>query len=260
MDILLDWIFSREAIVTFIIVIIAFFVMLLISKLKKRYSEKGKNSGEKATAVSLLFSILRFVIILTTVLLVLQANGINVTSMVAGLGIASAIVGLALQDFLKDVIMGFQIISDKFFSVGDCVLYNGRECRVESFSMRATKLYDLKDATVVTVSNRNISEVETLSDRVFITVPVSYTEKKERYDSVFSALMSQLLLIDGVKSAEYRGITAFESSSLSHEIMLICDPCDRPAVRRLSITKTYEHLVACGVEVPYNQLDVHIKQ
>ena len=51
-------------------------------------------------------------------LFVLQLLGFNVSSVIAGVGIVSAIVGLSLQDALKDIIMGFNIIIDSYFSVG----------------------------------------------------------------------------------------------------------------------------------------------
>ena len=76
-------------------------------------------------------NVLRYLLLLVTILLILQINGINVTSLVAGLGIVSAVVGLALQDILKDVIMGLHILSGRFFSVGDAVRYGIMEGIVE---------------------------------------------------------------------------------------------------------------------------------
>ena len=67
------------------------------------------------TALTVSYDVLKVLVILCVVLTILQINGVNVTSMIAGLGIASAIIGLAFQDLLKDVITGVHIVTDNFF-------------------------------------------------------------------------------------------------------------------------------------------------
>ena len=47
----------------------------------------------------------------------------NVSSLLAGVGILSVIIGLAVQDALKDIIRGFSILSDEYFNIGDIILY-----------------------------------------------------------------------------------------------------------------------------------------
>lgn len=80
-----------------------------------------------------LYDVIKYAILLGAALTVLQIYHINVTSLVAGLGLASAIVGLALQDVLKDSIMGVHLLSDYFFEVGDVVRYGDYEGVVISF-------------------------------------------------------------------------------------------------------------------------------
>ena len=48
----------------------------------------------------------------------------------AGLGILGVIFGLAIQDWLKDIIRGSSILSDNYFAVGDVVKYKDIEGKV----------------------------------------------------------------------------------------------------------------------------------
>ena len=100
---------------------------LLLRHLIHRFTEKitstGALSGRRQTYLALTLNFARGLLALLALILVLQIHGVNVSSLVAGLGIIGAIVGLALQDMLKDVIMGMNILTGEYFAVGDVVKY-----------------------------------------------------------------------------------------------------------------------------------------
>jgi hypothetical protein len=56
------------------------------------------------TFINLLRNATKYIFLFLGVLIILQINGVNVTSLMAGVGIISIVVGLALQDALKDII------------------------------------------------------------------------------------------------------------------------------------------------------------
>ena len=153
------WLKSPQALTSALIVVLAIVLWKTVRRLYKKYIQVGSSKGERTTLVRVLFSTARFLIVSGAGLVILEVNGVNVTSLVAGLGLLSAIVGLALQDFLKDVIMGIHIITDHFFSVGDVVRYGDIEGVVIGFTMKTTRLRNIYDQTITTVCNRNISEI-----------------------------------------------------------------------------------------------------
>ena len=69
----------------------------------------------------LLLNIIKYIIIIIVVLGTLSIFGINVKSILAGLGIGTAIIGLAFQDLAKDLISGFSIITEGEYEVGDTI-------------------------------------------------------------------------------------------------------------------------------------------
>ena len=138
-------------------------VGLVLHAIDKIYSslsgKPGISKGEKGTAIQVTYSLIRLVLIAGCIFSVLQINGIDVSSMLAGVGLVSAFIGLAAQDFLKDIVMGTRMLTDRFFEVGDVVQYGSFEGVVTSFDIRCTKIRSLSDGRVLTVCNRNISEI-----------------------------------------------------------------------------------------------------
>ncbi len=110
----------------------------------------------------------------------MQLLGFNVSSLIAGLGVVSVIAGLALQDALKDIIMGFNIIVDNYFSVGDIIKIGDVEGKVIELGVKSTKLKDVNNDNIFVIANRNISQSLRLSDQLVVDVPVSYDEPTEK--------------------------------------------------------------------------------
>ena len=120
---------SHSKIVSSIIVTIISFAIYriiknIIVKSEKNNKIKDKLNKKSRTYIKMTNSIIRYIFIIITVLILLQINGIDVSSMLAGVGIVSVILGLAIQDALKDIIRGFSILSENYFTVGDVVIYN----------------------------------------------------------------------------------------------------------------------------------------
>ena len=110
-----------------VIIVVAIIIWKAFKYVHKRYVKKN-NRVENSTASHVLYGVVRIIIVLVALLSILSVFGVNISSAVAGLGIGGVIVGFALQDFLKDIIMGIHILSDKyifgsFLSIITFVLY-----------------------------------------------------------------------------------------------------------------------------------------
>lgn len=149
-----------------------------------RRIEQRDNSREfkrEITYIKLAKHIINYVIIIIAFLFILQLLGFNVSSLIAGLGVVSVIAGLALQDALKDIIMGFNIIVDNYFSVGDIIKIADVEGKVIELGVKSTKLKDVNNDNIFVIANRNISQSLRLSDQLVVDVPVSYDEPTKTY-------------------------------------------------------------------------------
>ena len=120
-----------------VIVCITLVLMVVIKKyLIKKVAYTTKDEQHQNTFIGVIFNLLQYVVILGALVLVLQLHGVNVTSIIAGLGIVATLIGLALQDTMKDVISGINIYNNNFYKVGDMVNYNNELCEVKYFWCR----------------------------------------------------------------------------------------------------------------------------
>lgn len=240
------------------IIAICVAIWIVLKRLTKKHLNKNKIKGKKVGNTHFIITLVKYVITIFAVITVLQINGINVTSLVTGLGIAGVVVGFALQDFLKDVIMGTNIVWDGFFSVGDVVKYNNVVGKVTYFNIKVTKIQDIDNGNIVIISNRNISEIQRISDWVDIVIPTSYGENAEEMRAVCNEICEKIGRIPKVKKCEFLGTDEFAESSINYRLRLHCQPEKRNIMRRTALGVVQDTLAEKKITIPFNQLDVHL--
>ncbi len=245
--------------------IIVIIVSFCIYKIVKHFFIKGnavvseKLNNKSKTYLRLITSILRYVFVIITILIILEINGINVSSMLAGVGIISVILGLAIQDALKDIIRGFSILSDGYFSVGDVVSYDGIVGKTIVIGLKTTKIKDLSTNNIISIANRNIEKIQVVSEDIYINIPLSYELSIDKAENVIDIIINEIKTNDDVKNAEYLGVNSLDDSNIKYLIKVMCDPEIKLKIRRFSLGCILRVLENEGIEVPYNQLDIHQK-
>ena len=235
-------------------------VYMVLKKAINSAVKKGKNiSRKKRTFVKLLDSVLKYVLLIAVLAIILQVNGIDVSSLLAGLGIVSLTVGLALQDALKDIIMGMNIILDDYFAVGDVVKINDVEGKVIELGLKSTKIRDIKTKSVYVLANRNISSALNYSKMLDIHVPLPYEEPIEKVEKVLNKILKQVSAMDEIQDASYENIKEFGDSAIVYKIRVFCDPeLHLPVGRKINRIIKLE-LDKNKIAIPYMQVDVHNK-
>jgi len=99
------------------------------------------------------------VVVVLAVIVALQQAGMNVTGLIAGLGVGGLAVALAAQRTLENLFGGITLTADQPVRVGDFCKFGERVGTVEDVGLRSTKIRTL-DRTVVTVPNAQFSQVE----------------------------------------------------------------------------------------------------
>lgn len=116
---------------------------------------------------------------------VLQNLDVNITSLIAGLGIGGLAVALAAQDTLKNLLGGATILADKPFQVGDWVIVGDIEGTVEQVGFRSTRIRTFADS-LITVPNARMTDtaVNNMGQRTwrryYTTVGIAYHTDPER--------------------------------------------------------------------------------
>lgn len=90
---------------------------------------------------------------------ILQNLDVNITSLIAGLGIGGIAVALAAQDSIRNLLGGATILADKPFQVGDWVIIGEFEGTVEQVGFRSTRIRTFADS-LITIPNARITDTE----------------------------------------------------------------------------------------------------
>ncbi|HEX2858902.1 MAG TPA: mechanosensitive ion channel family protein [Alphaproteobacteria bacterium] len=83
------------------------------------------------------------------VLLALDNFGVNVTALVAGLGVGGVAVAFALQNILQDMFASFSIVFDKPFVIGDFIITNDYMGTIEQIGMKTTRVRSLSGEQII---------------------------------------------------------------------------------------------------------------
>lgn len=259
---IIDNVWIQRLIWSAIVILVSLLVYKVVTRIlssKEKKNSKIMSTKKNKTLIRMLKSIVAGAISIIVVLTVLEIYGINVTSMLAGVGIASIVIGFALQDSLKDIIRGFVIVSDNYYEIGDVIKFNDNLGPVVSVSLLTTKIQDINTMNIVSIANRNIDKVEVDPGYIYIPIPFSYDVKVEKAEAVIEEMLKKLRHHEGINSADYQGVTKLDTSSLNYQVVLTCDPANRLQIRRdalrIIVTTMEEH----KLHIPYNQLDIHTK-
>ena len=105
---------------------------------KKRLTTKEEK--RTITVVSLITNIIKYIIILIDVIIILGIYGIPTTSIIASLGAVGVVLGLALQDTLKDFVSGFFMITENQYRMGDWVDIGNFQGEVINIGLKTTQI------------------------------------------------------------------------------------------------------------------------
>ena len=116
---------------------------------------KKVHAGQKA-AVSFLSTAIKWIIWALGGLMILSNLGVDITALIAGLGIGGVAIALALQNILSDLFASFSIYFDKPFEVGDFIIVGSEMGTVEKIGIKTTRLRALQGEEIV-ISNAELT-------------------------------------------------------------------------------------------------------
>ena len=240
------------------IVLYFLFINFIIGKIEKKYHTKLK-SKKSNTYIKLFKSLVRYIFIIVLLFVLLRINGVNITAMVTGVGVFGIVFGFAIQDALKDIIKGIDIITDSYYQVGDIIRVDKYTGKVLAIGIKTTKLEDIFEKNIVSISNRNIEKVEVLSHMINIDIPLPYDLSLKEAESTIKYITKEISKMEKVENVEYRGVNDFADSSIKYQIKVYCHPVDKVQTRRDSLTCILKCLEEKNISIPFTQIDIHQK-
>ena len=256
-----DWV--QRLFWSFVVIIFSLLIYHVVAKVlntREKKVTKIMNNKKNKTVIHMLKSIIAGSLSIVTVLMVLQIYGINVSSMLAGVGIASIVIGFALQDSLKDIIRGFVIVSDDYYEIGDVIKYGDNIGLVTSISLLTTKLQDINTMNIVSIANRNIDKVEVASGYIYVPVTLPTEIKLDEADTIMHEITKQAYKLDTVTDAKYQGVSNLSAISRSYQFYVICDPANVLQVQRDCFKVIANILEDHKISIPRDQIEIYNKK
>jgi small-conductance mechanosensitive channel len=151
----------------------------------RHYREQEGMDGGRKTTLSALTFLGRLALFSLLLLLALENLGIDITALLAGIGIGAVAIGLALQNILSDLFASLSIVLDKPFEIGDFVIVDDLMGTVENVGLRTTRVRALSGEQLVFSNNdliqsriRNYGRLR--ERRVVFHVGVTYDTPSEK--------------------------------------------------------------------------------
>ena len=151
------WVPSLAHVIMVIAIIVwALRLTVAVQAVVEYWDDDEELDGAERTLIGAVESVLRVCIVVFGSIFIADALNLDLTTMVAGLGITGLALALAAKDSIANVFGAVTVLLDRPFRVGDWVLISGCEGEVVSISLRTTLLRTGVD-TIISIPNANLT-------------------------------------------------------------------------------------------------------
>ncbi len=243
-----------------LVLVIGFFLVHWILKLVKKWSEKRNIDS---TVKSFLIGLIRIVLYVMVILTAVGVMGIPLTSVITVIASAGVAVSLAMQGALSNLVGGLTLLILKPIKAGEFISVNGMDGTVNGIGVFYTDLITpdnkhicLPNSTLVNTAITNVTREGTR--RVDVNFSVSY---KAKITEVRRVLLNTALSCGTILPAPEPmvAMTGCEDSSVSVVLRVWCKSSDYITTLYYLLEEGKSALDAAGIEIPFPQMDVHIK-
>ncbi len=238
--------------------------------IKRTVAQRMKGELEEAikqrsdTLSSVLIKASLGIIVILALVTILPEFGINITAMLAGIGIIGIAIGFGAQSLIGDYLSGIFILLEDQYDVGDVVRVAGIAGLVEEVGLRRTVLRDL-DGLVHSIPNGEIKAASNFTkgySRVNLNISVAYGEDLDRVIKVINRVCKEMAgepewNADFITPPQVLRVDNLGDSGIDIKILGDTKPIRQWAVTgelRLRLKRTFD---AEGIEIPWPHTKVY---
>ena len=196
---------------------------LILGAIEHRTSSEGYQGESVLNAMGLIRLLISVVVFAVALVVLLDNLGVNVTGLVAGLGVGGIAIGLAAQGIFADLFAALAIIFDHPFSRGDQITYGDSSGTVEAIGLKSTRIRAYTGEQRV-IANKNLLDKEILNvtrrDHIRMSFTISIA-RETAPDTLarLPAILKELVEAEGGKPAR-AGFDAFGASSFDFALQV----------------------------------------
>ncbi len=197
---------------------------IVVRHLIRRYAANSlEQNPESVTTLGALSFVARLIIWTVLVLVGLDNLGVNITTLIAGLGVGGVAVALAVQNILGDLFASLSIVLDKPFVVGDFIIVDDLLGTVEYVGLKTTRIRSLHGEQIIfsngDLLNSRIRNYKKMQERrVVFTVRATMNTSRDQLAMVPNMIRSIIENLPGVRfdRSHFKG---FAESSFEFEVV-----------------------------------------
>lgn len=263
-------IFTTKIIINYMILPIIYSIIgILLFKIIKRIIKKINphrklrliQSQRINTLKDIIINIFKYLIMFIVILSILSLYGINVKAIIAGLGITTALIGLAFQDLAKDIIAGFSIIAEGKYEIGDTIEIDNFMGEVLSLNLRTTKIKNFKGATKIIANHYmdNIINYSLNNSLAVVDIAIAYECNEEIIEKTFNNIFEKLngKIPYATQDIQLLGLNEMQDSSVIYRIVVETEPMKQFITERFLRKEIKKELDKAKIKIPYQQIEVH---
>lgn len=234
----------------------------IVSIVEKRLKKPGRFNKIDATVKTFIISFVTIATKVIIIIVVLSIVGVPMASLVTLVGSCAVAIGLALQGGLSNIAGGLMILIFKPFKVGDFISTNGMDGTVKAITIFYTTITTI-DNRIVQLPNAGLSNSNIINftanpkRRVDIDVSVAYSSDIDKVKKVLMDVINrqELILDDEEKFVRLR---LHAESALIFTIRVWVKTPDYWTVYYDLMEQIKKEFDKNHIEIPFNQLDVHM--
>ena len=164
---------------------------LILGVIGRKVAEE-QGSGTLANAMAIIRLLVSVALFAIAVILILENLGVNVTALIAGLGIGGIAIGLAAQGIFADLFAALAILFDKPFKKGDTIRYDSSTGTVERIGLKTTRLRSMTGEQLIMANTKLLErEIHNLAQakarRITIYLAIGGEKSAQSVDLVTAA-------------------------------------------------------------------------
>ena len=207
---------------------------LILGLISRRVAEDN-GSGALANATAIIRVLVSFALFAVAIVSILSNLGVNVTALVAGLGIGGIAIGLAAQGIFSDLFAALSILFDKPFKRGDIIRYDNSTGTVERIGLKTTRIRSLSGEQLVMANTKLLErEIHNLAEakarRIAISMAVAGAGP-DQLDQIAAITEATVNEVKGCKLVRCV-VTGVGSGAIAHDLVYDDKAIDNDRIAR----------------------------
>jgi small-conductance mechanosensitive channel len=195
---------------------------IILALIERRAYQSGTEHDTLQSAMTLIKLGVSFAVFAIAAIVILDNLGVNVTGLIAGLGVGGIAIGLAAQGIFSDLFAAISIIFDRPFKRGDTITYGTTTARVEKIGMKSTRLRALSGEEKI-ISNSKLLDLEITNNTQTIYRRITFIFNLVQHTAPALAAKVPGMLQEIVEAHDGEfiraGFTTFAPSSLDFQLV-----------------------------------------